>query len=240
MNLFQQLESDMSEVKTDSRGGSQRQCAVSPMNGLSWKKDKSRTDTLTVDAALYSVPEHKSTSSLDFPPSLARINLQSNTASSIFRQMEEEDEELGVEDSSDSDSLDDFADTLGGDDDEEEVETKVSNHSSPPVSRTLYHQSAPHLREKEYDSVSAGSHGSQSSGLATVGILTHPSSESPKLQRPSSKSTITRNLSNDSGVQFCTDAESNGTGASRTGLTGDETKKDPKAFANEVFAMLNF
>lgn len=230
----------MSEVKSDPRG-SQRQCQVSPMNGLTWKNDKSRTDTVPIDGALYSVPEHKSTSSLDFPPSLTRIHLQSNTASSIFRQMEEEDEELNVEDSnSDSNSLDDFADTLGGDDEEEEeVETKVE---SPPVSRTLYHQSAPHLRERDYDSVSAGSRGSQSSGLATVGILTHPSSESPKLQRPSSKTTITRNLSNDSGVQFCTDTESNGTTttATRTGLTGDETKNDPKAFANEVFAMLNF
>ena len=238
MNLFKQLESDMSEVKSDPRG-SQRQCAVSPMNGLAWKNDKTRTDIIPIDGAIYSIPEHKSAStSLDFPPSLTRINLQSNTAASIFRQMEEEDEELGIKDSdSDSDSLDDFADTLGGDDEEEEAETKVE---SQPVSRTLYHQSAPHLRD--YDSVSAGSRGSQSSGLATVGIVTHPSSESPKLQRPSSRTTIKRNLSNDSGVQFCTDTESNGTTttASRTGPAGEENKKDPKAFANEVFAMLNF
>lgn len=170
--------------------------------------------------------------------------------------MEEEDEdELAVEDQdSDSDSLDDFADTLGGDDEEEEQTagdatlTQTSSHADQPVARTLYHQSAPQLREKEYDSVSAGSRGSQSSGLATVGILTH-TADSPKMQHQTKP--IARKLSNDSGVQFCsTDTESTGTGAGQgstnsmsltaTRTARDEEKKDPASFADEIFAMLNF
>ena len=260
--LFQQLETDMSEVRASHSDARQRSSSVSPMNGFSLKsRDSLPTNGLflnlpgsTTAVNRQELPVAHQQQSLQDPPTI----IKSYPLVVEEEEEEEEVEEEDEEDQSDSDSLDDFADTLGGGEEEQEEEEmtvgagtlgKTNGPASRPSPFLSHYNTAPLLNGKDLDSISAGSRGSQSSGLATVGVTTHPSTHSPSLPR-GSKPAISRNLSNDSGVQFCvTDTESTGTTSGQGSTASMQTKpagapvEDEKrlsGFADEIFAMLKF
>ena len=259
MALFQQLETDMSEVRSAHSEARQRTSSMSPMNGLSWKNRGA--EGVPTNSLFLNVPGSKTAGhNQELPLVLQQLNLQDPPSGSIsYPLVEEEGEDVEEEDNnddqSDSDSLDDFADTLGGEGEEEEEEQmsvgagtlgQLAGYTSRPSPYLVHHQTAPLAKEEELDSISAGSRGSQSSGLATVGVPIHPTTDSPSLPR----ATISRNLSNDSGVQFyTTDSDSTGTTSGQgstasmqtaSGGVAEDNNKKPSSLADEIFAMLNF
>lgn len=221
---------DMSTIKStpNSRGT----LSITQVNGVSWNAKPSTTTPQS--SLLTSVPELKAIDTIN---------------TTIYENVHQSQPALNLDiesggSNSDSDSLDDFADTLGGDDDDEDVNNSRAKNEfqlqTQPQQLRIYNSQL-----SSDDNVSAGSRGSQNSGLASVGLQLPPSSESPNVQQ---RSRTSRKLSNDSGVQFSNlDTESAENG-SRQGSTGSvqattnskttEENQNSTSFADEIFAML--